>query len=266
MLSINPYHEGSLLASARIIQDEDIQQLNNVAFDRLNQLVRLGRGDEFVHFNLAMLAVKAGKYPQAKKLFEEAIFIRKSFAEAHYNLALLLIKGFDQLEEKSHSNLVQAVHHLKNVLEINPNHLKSMLVLGDLYAEGLYQLDVSQHYYQMVVDKVDFYNVRARNNLCVLHYKKGHSATALECFQILKNDILKVNPNDEQTLNLVNEQIKVLVKAQPPNSEEIVDDKLPQSKSTSNQNQSFEIGQKEESNQSFRHLMISSQFAEMCFI
>lgn len=263
VLTLNPHHEGSLLASARIIQDEDIHQLNSVAFERLNHLVRLGKGDESVFFNLAMLAIKGQHYSQAKQLFEKAISIRHSFTEAHYNLALLLIKDLNSAGEQR--NFEQAVYHLKLVLSINPKHVKSMLVLGDLFAEELNQLDQSRHYYQMVVSRIDRHNVRARNNLCVLWYKQGDSKKSIDCFVQLKRELIK--SADGETLSLISEQISVLqsslgAQSKPANKD--TTDSRPANKSC--QNNSWEITKNDDFNSiNYRQFFISNQFESMCF-
>ncbi|KAJ6218957.1 hypothetical protein RDWZM_004769 [Blomia tropicalis] len=235
VLTYDPNHEKSLLASARIIQDEDLNQYVEVAINRLTKLIQLGKGDSTVLFNLAMFAVKVGNNVEARKLFERAIDQRPTFSEAHYNLALLLVKGLDsrmivEVENERMSNVHLAIWHLKKVLTINPKHVKSMLVLGDLYADEIGSVRISRKYYQMVIDLNDSNTLlRARHNLCVLWHKQNDLNRAIECFQYLKRDLIYSghghnnniddnNNNDErgtQSINTVDRiemQIQILLK------------------------------------------------------
>lgn len=216
VLTFNPYHEHSLLTSAQIIQDENIHQLKHVAFNRLNKLVKLGKADETIYFNLAILAVNNHKFILAENLFEKAIAKRDNFVEAHYNLALLLIKQINHLEpnaNKQRDNLAKAIDHLQRVLSINPKHENSMFILGELYADELNELNRSQYYYQMIIDNVNPFNLQAKHNLCVLWHKRGFIDESIQCFQNILQELLEKNLDDIQQFQLtIEEQISILLK------------------------------------------------------
>lgn len=222
VLTFNPYHEHSLLTSAQIIQDRNIHQLKHVAFNRLNKLVKLGKADETIYFNLAILAVNNHKFILAKNLFEKAIAKRNTFVEAHYNLALLLIKQMNHLEpnnaNKQSNHLAKAINHLQHVLSINPKHENSMFILGELYADELNELNRSQYYYQMIIDHVNPNNIQAKHNLCVLWNKRGFIDKSIQCFQNILQDLLEKNLDDINQFQLtIEEQISILLKMKQMN-------------------------------------------------
>ena len=215
VLVLDPQHEDALLASARIIEEEKIEHLNGVAFNRLAQLIQLGKDDANLYFSLAMLAVKANKPQLAKPLFEQAISRKQSFCEAHYNYALLLVKELELLgnhQTKRNLNVQLALSNLKQVFAINPNHAKSMLLLGDLYAEELLQIDTSRFYYQMVIDRVQPNHFQARHNLCVLWHKQNHLNQAIDCFEHFRQDLIRDSESID-SIEKIERQIEVLIEA-----------------------------------------------------
>ena len=282
VLAINPNHQNSLLVSARIIQDEEIDQMNGVALERLSRLVQLGKCDPAVYFNLAMLSVKANNNELARHYFEKAILQKKSFAEAHYNLALVLVKELHLLNNNTvqySTNLKQAIFHLKKVLSIKPYHIKSMLVLGDLYAEELSLVKTSRLYYQMAI-QIEPENKRARHNLCVLWHKQQHFQRALLCFKQLKHDLL-IDGKDGDLIRSI-EQIESYIETLTTqtslnnshskhetisNNNKLV--KLPNKLLTNCQNESSHLNLGEDGNyHNYKHFMSKSkqQLTTMCLI
>ena len=275
ILALDPQHEDALLASARIIEEEDINHLNGVAFDRLARLVQLGKDDATMYFSLAMLAAKASKYDQARHLFEQAIERKQSFAEAHYNLGLLLVKEIEILNsnqyEKRHWNVQLALMHLKKVLVINPRHDKSMLVLGDLYADELQQVDTARMYYQMVIDRVQPNHLRARHNLCVLWNKQNDLDQAIGCFQRLQQDLVR-NSEHIDSIQTIELQIQVLIEARQTQwAKQQTRNKLvkwPKRHYCLNESSHVNTNSAVETKYSkyFKNLMVSKQLSGMCLI
>nr|XP_046920645.1 protein O-mannosyl-transferase Tmtc3-like [Dermatophagoides farinae] len=191
VLSMNPNHVDTLLTSARIIQDEHLDQLKHIAYDRFDHLIRLGKDDESIYFNLATLAINNQHFARAKRLFEKAIAKRESFAEAHYNLALLLVKEMNPTtpnigqQQQSLAQLHEAIDHLQRVLLINPKHMNSMFILAELYSEELRQYDRARYYYQLILDRIDRNNIQAKHNLCVLWHKQNNIDESIHCFEDL---------------------------------------------------------------------------------
>lgn len=244
VLAINPLHEDALLASAQIIErlQEGFydQNLSGVAEDRLKRLLstenRKRENDATIHFSLAMIAAKENRVKEAKKHFRLAIDCEAAFTEAHYNLALLLVKELESGSSfKAHdepttsrlTNVHQAVAHLKQVYALNPKHLKALLVLGDLHADELGQLDTARYYYQQVLNLKDdlkdsnqisqkHYTHQARHNLCVLWAKENNLEAAISCFEGLRGD-LQQHQQHLSSKNLIDDrqigrQIEVLRK------------------------------------------------------
>nr|XP_027194318.1 transmembrane and TPR repeat-containing protein CG4050-like [Dermatophagoides pteronyssinus] len=231
ILSMNPNHVDTLLTSARIIQDEHLDQLKHIAYDRLEHLIRLGKDDESIYFNLATLAINNRNFNRAKRLFKKAIAKRESFAEAHYNLALLLVKEMDptpnnlgqQQQQQQQSMLTnsaqlrEAIDHLQRVLLINPKHINSMFILAELYAEELQQLDRARYYYQLILDHIDPNNIQAKHNLCVLWHKQNNIDKSIHCFEDLLQYLSSSSSsiNDKSSINywqIIQEQITYLWK------------------------------------------------------
>lgn len=239
ILAQNPNHNEALLASARIIQDKDIDELNSVAWKRLERLIELGYKDASVYFNMAMISTKYANDNRAIELFEAAIRVQDTFIEAHYNLALLLIKKLDNLRQNSETMqnkqniFMKAEKHLLKALKINSGHLKSMLVLGDLYAEEMF-IEKSRYYYEMVINVVDGKHFRAKHNLCVLLHKEQKTSQAIECFYNLKDNI----HNDQTTQQNIDLQIELLKNEASSQKDKIIKKNIKIDKKSPNNNES----------------------------
>ncbi|XP_054159017.1 protein O-mannosyl-transferase Tmtc3-like [Oppia nitens] len=202
-LSLDPHHEPSLLASARIIQDQGMNRLHDVAIDRLNTIIELGKADETVYFNLGMLVIKNGRFDVGKYLLEKAIHIKSNFSEALYNMALLLYN-------EEYPQPLQAVDYLTKLLSTNSQHIKGLLLLGDIYIEYFNDLKNGENCYHKILS-IDSTNVFAQHNLCVVHVRRKHFYEAIECFEkIQESNIGSVNVEHhlKLTRNLLREQLR----------------------------------------------------------
>ncbi|KPM11592.1 smile protein-like protein [Sarcoptes scabiei] len=217
ILSLNPLHENSLLTSARIIRDENIVPLKQIAYDRFNQLMELGSKDSTVYFEMAGKALKEHRFFEAKNLFQEAIDKSGSFLEAHYNLALLLIKDLNPLESNQSlrfRNLQKAIYHLENVLRLDPEHENAMFLLAEIYSDDPLTFERSEAYYQMILDRIDPLNPRARHNLCVLKHRQEQIQQSIDCFASMIEELRSKNRIDLEHLHYVEEQIQLLLDRQ----------------------------------------------------
>lgn len=202
-LSLDPHHEPSLLASARIIQDQGLSGLNEVAIERLNTIIELGRADETVYFNLAMLAIKGRRFDRGKHFLEKAIQLKSNFSEALYNMALLLYN--EDLPQP-----IQAVEYLTALLKTNGDHIKGLLLLGDIYIEYFNDLKNGENCYHKILT-IDSSNVFAQHNLCVVQVRRKHFHEAIQCFEkIQKNNIGSVNVEHhlKLTRDLLRDQLR----------------------------------------------------------
>lgn len=269
VLSLDPTNRESLLASAQIIEKENLEHLSALALARLNQLVELGTDDATVYFSLAMLAAKANKHTQARDHLLQAISRKPDFVEALYNLGLLLVKEIEFLgkyPEKRRSNVQQALVHLERVNAITQcKHVKSMLLLGDLYAE-LHQVETARRYYQLVIKRVQPNHLQARYNLCVLWHKQKDLQETIRCFERLKED-LQTNSQMENDIARIEKQLELLRSVQPrrPSPVHRQPSKLIKwPKRHFPLNESSQMA--EEKRPYFRDLMSAIQLPTMCFI
>ena len=84
-------------------------------------------GDLEVLNDLGNLLVLAGEMAEAEQVYRQALHIDRDFAEAHYNLALLL----HQTQRRR-----LAKQELHKALELRPDDPWSLYQMGTLYAEG----------------------------------------------------------------------------------------------------------------------------------
>lgn len=178
-LSLDPHHEASLLASARIIQDQGLSRLHQVAMERLNTIIELGRADETVYFNLAMLAIKNGNFDKGKLFLERAIQIKDNFTEALYNMALLLYN-------ENIPQPLKAMEYLTVLLNNNSQHIKGLLLMGDIYIEYFNDLKNGELCYNKILN-AEPDNIFAQHNLCVILVKKNNFIDAITCFENIRN-------------------------------------------------------------------------------
>ncbi|XP_035211015.1 protein O-mannosyl-transferase Tmtc3-like isoform X2 [Stegodyphus dumicola] len=134
-LDIDPEHEQALMNSAILIQESGNLQKRKIAYDRLNKLLQKGKANERVYFNLGMLAMDDKKVLLAEKWFKKAIQLKENFRSALFNLALLLSDDHRPLE---------AVPFLKQLLKYHHDHIKGLILLGDIYINQLKDLDAAQ--------------------------------------------------------------------------------------------------------------------------
>ncbi|GFT64278.1 protein O-mannosyl-transferase Tmtc3, partial [Nephila pilipes] len=134
-LKINPEHEQALLNSAILIQESGSRNLRKVAYDRLNILLQRKRVNERVYFNLGMLAMDEKNITLAEKWFQKAVQIREDFRSALFNLALLLSEAGRPME---------AIPFLHKLLRHHPDHVKGLILLGDIYINTIRDLDAAQ--------------------------------------------------------------------------------------------------------------------------
>jgi len=196
-LSIDPHHSASLLASARLIQDQAISRDYSLAMQRLSTLIELGHEDEHVYFNLAMLAIKnEAHFGKAKYFLSHAIRIKSNFSEALYNMALLLYN------EKS-PQAILAIEYLTKLLSSNSQHIKGLLLLGDIYIEYFNDLKNGENCYKRILS-IDSSNIFAQHNLCVILVRKQNFVDAINCFEKIQSHIESNNNSRKHISSVVN--------------------------------------------------------------
>ena len=169
--------------SAILIQESGSPELRPLAQQRLHVLIQSGKANERVYFNLGMLAMDAKEYPEAEKWFRAAIGIKQDFRSATFNLALLLSDSNRPLE---------AVPFLKQLLRYHSDHIKGLILLGDIYINHVRDLEAAEECYKQIV-RLDPTNIQGRHNLCVVYVERGELERAEEC--LLK--VASLAPNEE---------------------------------------------------------------------
>ena len=174
-LEYDPDHHQALLNSAVLIQESGSSHLNHVARERLLRLVAKGVANERVYFNLGMLAMDdAGKdLVAAENWFRKAVQVQPDFRSALFNLALLLSESDRPL---------QAEPVLHQLLGYYPNHVKGLILLGDLYVNHRNDLRSAEKCYRRILD-MEPNNIQARHNLCVVILEAGDLSSARECLE-----------------------------------------------------------------------------------
>ncbi|XP_054160787.1 protein O-mannosyl-transferase Tmtc3-like isoform X2 [Oppia nitens] len=208
-LELNPLHEQSLMNSAILIQESGSHELRPLAQQRLQFLIENGKANERVYFNLGMLSMDAKDYAKAEKWFRAAIHLKHDFRSATFNLALLLSDSNRPLE---------AVPFLKQLLKYHSNHIKGLILLGDIYINHVKDLEAAEECYKQIV-RLDPNNIQGRHNLCVVYVEREELERAENCLQ----SVSSLAPNEEyisKHLRIVRNRVTKLREKQNYNSKE----------------------------------------------
>lgn len=92
--------------------------------------------NEKVYFNLGMLAMDDNDSKAAEHWFRKAILLKEDFRSALFNLALLLADDNRPLE---------AAPFLNQLVRYHPNHIKGLILLGDIYINTIKDLDAAEN-------------------------------------------------------------------------------------------------------------------------
>lgn len=77
-----------------------------------------------------------GDVPAAEHWFRQAILIKEDFRAALFNLALLLADDHRPL---------QAAPFLNQLVRFHPDHVKALILLGDIYINNIKDLDAAEN-------------------------------------------------------------------------------------------------------------------------
>jgi len=147
-----------------------------------------------------MLAMDEGDVPAAEHWFRQAILIKEDFRAALFNLALLLADDHRPL---------QAAPFLNQLVRFHPDHVKALILLGDIYINNIKDLDAAENVsltsllncsnlvtpltflilvllpfqcYQRIL-QLDPDNTQGMHNLCVVYVERGLLKEAEICLQ-----------------------------------------------------------------------------------
>ncbi|CAG4941419.1 unnamed protein product [Colias eurytheme] len=170
-LELEPEHEQALLNSAILLQELGAADLRHLARQRLLKLLDKDATNERVHFNLGMVCMDEGDAECAERWFRAAVHLKPDFRSALFNLALLLADRRRPLE---------AAPFLKQLVRHHPDHVKALVLLGDIYINSVKDLDAAESCYRRILE-LEADNVQALHNLCVVAVERGKLAVAEEC-------------------------------------------------------------------------------------
>ncbi|KAL7043207.1 hypothetical protein ACKWTF_001427 [Chironomus riparius] len=207
-LEYNPEHEQALLNSAILLQELARPELRKIARERLMKLLEKDDQNERVFFNLGMLAMDDRNIEEAEHYFRRAIHIKEDFRSALFNLALLLADDHRPLE---------AAPFLNQLVKYHPDHVKGLILLGDIYVNTLKDIDAAEHCYKRIL-QLDPVNIQGLHNLCVVYVERGLLAKAYACL----NEAHKLAPNEDYIIKHIQivETRLAKLKAQPSSTRE----------------------------------------------
>ncbi|ODN00207.1 hypothetical protein Ocin01_06473 [Orchesella cincta] len=171
-LDFEPEHTQALLNSAIVLSELGDPSLRPMAKQRLETLVARDPKNERAYFHLGMLAMDERDGDSAEKYFRQAITLKEDFRSALFNLALLLADSQRPLE---------AAPYLNQLVKYHPDHIKGLILLGDIYINNIKDLDMAENCYQRIL-KMDPENVQGLHNLCVVYVERGDLLRAEKCF------------------------------------------------------------------------------------
>lgn len=189
-LEFDPEHEQALLNSAILLQELGRAELRKVARERLLKLLRKDGTNERVHFNLGMLAMDDRDIAGAEHWFRQAVHLKDDFRSALFNLALLLADDHRPLE---------AAPFLNQLVKFHPDHIKGLILLGDIYINNIKDLDAAENCYKRIL-QLDPENVQGLHNLCVVYVERGNLLRAEACLQRAH----RLAPNEDYVLRHLN--------------------------------------------------------------
>ncbi|XP_065305258.1 protein O-mannosyl-transferase Tmtc3-like isoform X4 [Dermacentor albipictus] len=172
-LELEPDHEHALLNSALLLQEAGSASQKKVANERLEKVVHSGKRDERAYFHLAMLALDKKDPVAAENWLRKAVLVQPKLRSALFNLALLLSEQQRPME---------AMRFLKDLLKYHPNHIKGLVLLGDINVNHLKDLEAAEECYRRIL-ALDPGNVQGSHNLCVVYVERGELSRAERCFK-----------------------------------------------------------------------------------
>jgi len=202
-LEINPLHPEALLNSAIVIQELGLNTYKKLAVERLLKLKEMQPDNERVFFNLGMLATDEENIFEAELWFRQAIKLKPNFRSALFNLALLLVDSHRPDD---------ALVHLDQLLFHFPDHIKGLILTGDVYTNHRKDFDKAESLYKRILS-LDPDHVQAQHNLCVVFVERGELQMAKSCLE----KTLTLAPSEKYIrnhLNIVNKKLNLKHKSE----------------------------------------------------
>ena len=151
-----------------------------------------------------MLALDDRQFVEAENWLRAAIDKRPDFRSAAFNLALILSDSNRSLE---------AIPLLDQLIQYHPNHIKGLILLGDINRNQVKDLNAAEKCYRKIIN-VEPNNIQARHNLCVVLVERRQLDEAEQCLL----EVSALAPNQdyiEKHLSIVRTRIEKLRQQRP---------------------------------------------------
>lgn len=185
-IELAPDHEQALLNSAILLQELGGKEHRQISRERLFKILKTDQNNERVFFNLGMLAMDENDFEEAENYFKRAIHIKTNFRSALFNLALMLADANRPLD---------AVPFLNQLIRFHPDHIKGLILLGDIYINHMKDLDAAEVCYRNIL-RYEPQNIQGLHNLCVVFVERRKLAKAMKCL----NYVHHMAPKEEYIL------------------------------------------------------------------
>ncbi|XP_053963201.1 protein O-mannosyl-transferase Tmtc3 [Anastrepha ludens] len=172
-IELYPEHEQALLNSAILLQEHGGAEARELSRVRLFKVLNKDANNEKVYFNLGMLAMDESNFEEAEQFFKRAIHLRADFRSALFNLALLLADA---------NRALDAVPYLNQLIRHHPEHIKGLILLGDIYINHMKDLDAAEQCYRSILT-YEPHNIQGLHNLCVVFVERKRLARANACLR-----------------------------------------------------------------------------------
>ena len=152
------------------------------------------------HYNLGLLLADSQKYEEAEKEYREAIGIKPDYAEAHYNLGLLLtdLKRYDEAEEE-----------YREAIRIKPDYAEAHYNLGLLLTDLKRYDEAEEKYGEAIRIKPDYAEAHYNLGFLLADSQKYDEAeeeyreaiTALERYEEAEEkyrEAIRIKPDDTE--------------------------------------------------------------------
>ncbi|XP_041352058.1 protein O-mannosyl-transferase TMTC3-like [Gigantopelta aegis] len=196
-LKYDPDHFQSLFNSAILLQETGDPKHRPEALTRLRRCLKKEKSNPQVYFNIAMLSMDDNNFVEAEENFKKSIELNPTFRSALFNLALMLVNDAKRPAD--------AIPYLNSLLTHHPDHIKGMILMGDINVNHLKDLDAAEKNFRTIIE-LDPKNVQANHNLCVVFVEKGDLLRAEKCLV----EVIQLAPNEDyikQHLNIVRSKI-----------------------------------------------------------
>ncbi|KAF8795852.1 Protein O-mannosyl-transferase Tmtc3 like protein [Argiope bruennichi] len=131
-----------------------------------------------IYYNLGVVYLEQSKLSHALAYFDKALELDPEHEQALMNSAILIQESGNVQKRKTAYDSYWATDMCPN--QHYPEHIKGLILLGDVYINHLKDLDAAQKCYEKILG-LDPTNIQAIHNLCVVYVERGLLQYAEAC-------------------------------------------------------------------------------------